>query len=642
MKDPEAYHQWLKEYHALDVYATSLRDRSSGAESLLEYARAMISLNKPEQALEILENMDKQDNPRISGLKEWLSHKALRILEDYDLAVLSIIRASRHLGIKDTAEMMKQEPGLERLWSDVWKKWYFQTPGPGLINQGQSRIMDQALILGKAAWPDQSLWSEDIVFQKQNTKKTPAADEILIARSLALWSIGHFDMAANVLSRSTDEQKKNFFLELAKLFSRSADHLPRLDLESPKSRVFYQVFQKSLQDYALENFRLSSPLNPSWDTFLDQIREVDVQRAMQLIRQELSSALLSREIRRKLLALKFTFELQEDPGQAAQTWDSELSETSDLPFTLFLSAALIKHDLDPLTSLPSSEFPFFKELLNSAGFNPDPENMAGFWQTGEIEELYAAFPLDYCLNYLYYNQDLVREDTLNDRSAASLAFLFPYTEAGQNAFLELARQAYAKGNKELAWKYLQNISREFAQGPRQMDLLEAKAGILLDMGREDESLAAYKTILNREPDRLTHKKRLNLALLAQENNNWDMAGQILEDLWAEKNQLEPEMQAEVLFWLGEGAQLNNQIPRALDYYLRLAWKYPEQNIWAVTAMYRAGLIYEQKGMHKPAASLFQSVVKNADTKSQKEAARQRLDNNQSMMESRKNQQPYLF
>ena len=59
-------------------------------------------------------------------------------------------------------------------------------------------------------------------------------------------------------------------------------------------------------------------------------------------------------------------------------------------------------------------------------------------------------------------------------------------------------------------------------------------------------------------------------------------------------------------------------------YLRLGWKYPKENMWAVTALYRAGLIYEQQGKSAAAKKLYQTVLENSGRESQKKAAKQRI------------------
>jgi len=84
------------------------------------------------------------------------------------------------------------------------------------------------------------------------------------------------------------------------------------------------------------------------------------------------------------------------------------------------------------------------------------------------------------------------------------------------------------------------------------------------------------------------------------------------------------MQAELLYYMAEGEHSMGNIDKALDYYLRLAWQYPQENIWALTAMFRAALIYDGMGQYDTAKNLLVTVIRNAETEQQREAAKNRL------------------
>ncbi len=623
-----SYHEWLKRYGALDVYAMSLKQREAGPEGQMEYAEALISMSNPEAAIAVLRVIETRDSPGLEGKKHWLIHRALRQLGEFDQSVLAVIETSGFLGIRDTSLLMSKEPGLAGLWANVWKRWFFQTLSADQINDGRRMIMEQSVVLARSAWPDIDLWKKvDLpLFATEPMLSVPNTDQLQISRALALWGISNWDLADQVLAGISDPGVKSFFENFGRYLRTSDLDMWNSDPNSPKGSGFTNVYANHLQKYALENFELASPLAGSWEFFLDRIKALSPDRALELIRQELSSALLSEEVRARLQSLAFIYELQERPfKEALETWDMALADSPDLPFTFYLAASLVKQSYQPLVNLPASRYSFFKEILNAADLNLDQKHLAGFWRQEDksIKGLYADFPFDYAINYLYYHKTFLAGQ--DQSSARNLAFLFPYSETGQSAYLSLAQQVYKEGNKALAWRYLQSISPEFAQGPRQLELLEAKAGILMDMGREGESLSTYQVILEKSPQRLNPERRLRLALLAQEKNQWDLAQEMLEALWLDRASLPDTTQAEILFWLGEGAQYRGDLEQALDYYLRLSWQFPEQNIWTVTAMYRAGLIYEQREMLDTARNLFQTVLRSADRKSQKEAAQQRLD-----------------
>lgn len=644
IENQDSYHQWLKDYGAMDIYAISVKERESGPDGQLEYAEALISMGDAETAVSVLRSIDIKQSPELEGKVHWLMHRALRQLENFDESILAVLEASKHLGSETTARLMKNEPGLRTLWSNVWKKWYFLTLTPEITNKGRKRIMEESALLAKSAWPEDNLWSTVSIPLADAEQDPPSGnDHIQISRALAMWSIEHWTQADEALAEINNNGVRYFFENLSKFLRNPDSKNWEKSPESGKGRYFFAVYSDHIMNYALDNFQLSSPGPGSWNYFLEQIKDLSIEDALDLIRKEQASALLAEEVRGQLEALQFIYELQlSSYDNSFESLRKSLAKSPDLPFTLFLAATLVYQDVTWLEQLPEARYPFLKEILNAAGFNPDPGHMAGFWENGtdSADTVYKKFPLDYAGNFMFFDQ--LFQESQDQAAAANLAFLFPHSERGQYAFLFLARHAYKEGNKSLAWRYLQNISQEFAQGDRQLEILEAKAGILMDMGQEDDSLATYQAILDKDPGRLSYERRLRLALLAQEKNQWERAQKMLEAIWTERDNVSTEIQAEVLFWLGEGAQLKGNIDKALDYYLRLSWQYPQENIWAVTAMYRAGLIYEQREMFDTAKNLFQTVLKNADTDSQKEAAQQRLNSIESRMSSPASSDSYLF
>jgi len=119
--------------------------------------------------------------------------------------------------------------------------------------------------------------------------------------------------------------------------------------------------------------------------------------------------------------------------------------------------------------------------------------------------------------------------------------------------------------------------------------------------------------------------RLRMALLYQQRREYKTAQKELLAMWDARATMTTALQAETLFWLGEGEQAMRNPDKALDYYLNLAWQYPQENIWCLTAMYRASLIYEKRGKYETAKRLLGTVVRNASRKEQRVAAQARID-----------------
>ncbi|MDD4650188.1 MAG: tetratricopeptide repeat protein, partial [Desulfoplanes sp.] len=172
--------------------------------------------------------------------------------------------------------------------------------------------------------------------------------------------------------------------------------------------------------------------------------------------------------------------------------------------------------------------------------------------------------------------------------------------------------------------YLQKIQTKDLDQDDRVEFLLAKAGMEMELGYEDAALRDYGILMQENPGRVPLEKQLKLALLGQQKRQWTWAQGILEGLWDKRALVDEQIRAEILFWLGEGAQSQGKLGKALEYYLRLAWSYPGQNIWAVTAMYRAGLIYEKRGEFEAAKRLYSSVLKHSDRASQKKAAKARI------------------
>ncbi len=77
--------------------------------------------------------------------------------------------------------------------------------------------------------------------------------------------------------------------------------------------------------------------------------------------------------------------------------------------------------------------------------------------------------------------------------------------------------------------------------------------------------------------------------------------------------------------MAECHQIQGNLDVAIDEYLKVYWFYRDQYIWSITGLYRAALIYEQKGNLYIAKKILRDVVKNARRKSEKEAAQARLN-----------------
>jgi len=120
------------------------------------------------------------------------------------------------------------------------------------------------------------------------------------------------------------------------------------------------------------------------------------------------------------------------------------------------------------------------------------------------------------------------------------------------------------------------------------------------------------------------KARLDIATFLQLKGDFEGGRKQLQILWEQRDKMPKPLQAEVLFWLGEGEHSLKNYDAALDYYMRLAYQYAQEPMWPTVAMYRSAMIYEIKGNYETAKKLLKSVITTADTKEAQEAAKNRL------------------
>jgi tetratricopeptide (TPR) repeat protein len=208
--------------------------------------------------------------------------------------------------------------------------------------------------------------------------------------------------------------------------------------------------------------------------------------------------------------------------------------------------------------------------------------------------------------------------------AKRAAFVFDDSSFGIQGLLYLADDAVKVKKLQLGAFYLNTIDEPALPSNLKISWLDIKTRLELDSGRQAAALDTYKQMTETgEP--IPVMTRLRMALLYQQRKEYQAAQDELLTMWKSSASMTTTLQAETLFWLGEGEHAMRNTDKALDYYLKLAWQYPQENIWALTAMYRASLIYEKRGKYETAKKLLGTVVRNAARPEQREAAKARID-----------------
>jgi len=250
---------------------------------------------------------------------------------------------------------------------------------------------------------------------------------------------------------------------------------------------------------------------------------------------------------------------------------------------------------------------------------------APFWTKAEVgrnSDVNKNWPLDRLLVLADWQArwDAAPGPELARRSA----FLFPDTAYGYNCLTYLTQRAIEGRYFQLAGTYLNKMDALSTDKASQAVRLGLKAKMERESGKDAEALETYHALTELGVE-LDPKTRLDMATFLQLKNDFEGGRKQLLMLWSQRDSFPRPLQAEVLFWLGEGEHSLRNYDAALDFYLRLAYEYPKEPMWPTVAMYRAAMIYELKGNFEPAKKFLNAVIATADTKEAKEAARNRLN-----------------
>ncbi|GAU09277.1 tetratricopeptide repeat protein [Desulfoplanes formicivorans] len=621
----QSFAAWLESYHAWDVYEQELAARASSPDNILDRAQTLLRLNKPEKVISLLATAlgdQAQENKRLVLLA-----RANRLVEDYQACIFNWLAFARNADSKDVHKVMGAESGLDLLFENVWKKWFWEsffTQNPVLFDT-RKPTLDQMIQIGQSVWPTQTFWKQVPAIFADITDLFPPAsplsaslplDRTLIGKTLAAWSLGFWEQGDHFLQQISSPHVVDFWYRFAELIGHPARTQGTNSLTNPRIKAFFTLFAPDIRAYT--NWILTPPEAPVWPSFSQRLQSMDPRQGLEMVTAERDSLFLQESIRRTLDLCAFALNLEQGSlQQLEQAWTGLDTEEHTPPLLLRIAYSVLGGHPGRPQQIPQATLTAY--LLAAAGLHHPGMVMADFWNTDNSTHPY---PLDYLAQY----QDLATAvATGPDRTVSvQLAFLYPQSPAAQKALLHLAKTANHKGHRALAWSYLKTIQTRHLDSEDRIEFLLARAGMEMELGYEDAALKDYTVLMQERPERIPPEKQLKLALLGQQKQQWTWAQTILESLWERRANLKEPVKAEILFWLGEGAQAQGKVDQALAYYLRLAWAYPKQNIWAVTALYRAGLIYEQQGNFETAKRLYTTVLKQSDRKSQKEAARTRI------------------
>lgn len=646
-----AYEQWLKKYGAYDrivAAPTPDEDDGSGA-SALKRAEAQLLQGAPRQALAIIEAQQAFEDDGLEARRLWLGGNAHRALGDPYQAVIWYSQAGKLMEPAKIKARLVSEPGLEALWVDVWRRQFWSYVGnPSASREALGETLHVLLAQAEAAWGGGSFWGKakesllsaedgEPVADKPADKpgkdaplKVSEADRVLIARAVAAACLEDFDVSRELLGQVSAPALREFwggfaaFLETGKApEAKSLAGSGHAKAAGFWSANLLAPYADNRQDWLLGGSA------PSWARFKASIAMLSRDEARQAVEKEMQSLLLSEEMSRLLRSVKLVLCMEEGDLESAQAiWEG--LEKRKLPVSLRLAGALaFGEELKSLLPLEIGAAgrlsPALAALLSAGGLGAPLPGEAPFWiriSVGKGDTVGKSWPLDRLLVLSDWQTRWLAAPSPD--LARRSAFLFPDTAFGYDCLLSLAQRAVENRAFQLADAYLGRMANLPTDKRRSASRLGLKAKMERESGQDELALASYRELLALHGD-MDFRTRLDVATFLQLKGDFDGGREQLLILWDQRDKQPRALQAEVLFWLGEGEHSLRNYDAALDYYLRLAYQYAQEPMWPTVAMYRSAMIYEIKGNYETAKKLLRSVIATADTKEAQEAAKNRLN-----------------
>jgi hypothetical protein len=656
----KSYEQWLEQYGAWDrlenEYAKEV-DKDS-PELILKRAEVYLNLNSPAKTLEIIEMTPTFSDNATNADRLWLGGQAHRALGDLSKAVLWFTQASKFITNKSKAQhRFKAERDLKYVWHDVWLKMYWSYDANFTLSRStQKAALNQIREVGQNVWkgsfweqaestvnPTDSNATQTSVESKKIEKITSDGlpvppfisriDTESITKALAAASLEKFEEAQIHLASISQEPVRIFWTSII-VFLQTGTIPSNLDIfiqgNFLKAHAFWAGNMLAPYSISRDQWLLGNPDSGPWTKFRNNLLAMPINTANKAIDNELGSMLISDQTAALLNSFKLAFSLSNgDFINTANTWNK--IDKTKLPITLQLAGLLLfKDNLNNVLPLNPAEsfklYPILTALSGAAGQDMVAKTVAPFWITAPSNQLkkmsQQQWPMDKLLLLAYHQQQFNKQPSIE--LAKRSAFLFDDSSFGIKSILYLADEAVRAKKLQLGAFYLNKVDANALPGPLKVSWLDTKTRLELDSSRQEAALKTYKEMLA-TGEQIPVMTRLRMALIFQQRRDFEAAKEQLLAMWNMRASLTTTLQAETLFWLGEGEQAVLNTDKALDYYLHLAWQYPQENIWALTAMYRASLIYEKRGKYDTAKRLLNTVIRRADRKEQREAAKARIN-----------------
>ncbi len=651
-KTDSEYEQWLKKFGAYDrIVPAGDADEDADTVGDLKRAEAHLMQGAPDQALKLIEALPPYEDPALEAQRLWLGGQAFRALGDPYKAVMLFSQSAAKMDPKIIKARLAAEPGLEALWVDVFRRQYWAyVATPSASRDALGLTLQTLLSQAEAAWGPENFWvkSKEVLAQASGEPaETPAKDvpakeskdamvigdaqRLIIAKALALASLESNGEAMTALSALKEPALKDFWGSFVNFLGTGKPGEGKALAASGYSKAAGFWNANLLAPFAgkREDWLLGNPSVQSWVRFRDSLMKLPSSEALDAVDKEMQSLLLSEDMARLLRTAKFVLYVQSgDVDNAKELWST--LDKRKLPVTLRLAGGIlyqedVKNLLPTEIGAASRLGPALSALYAAAGLGSPVAGEAPFWtkmEVGRNSNVNKVWPLDRLLVIADWQARWAAAP--GGELARRSAFLFPDTAFGYDCLAYLARHAIEDRSFQLASTYLSRMAAVPTSKAQQATRLSLKAKMERESGKDDEALASYQEMIALGRD-IDPKARLDMATFLQLKNDFAGAKKQLLVLWEQHATMPKPLQAEILFWLGEGEHSQKNYDAALDYYLQLAYQYSKESMWPTVAMYRASMIYELKGKYDAARKFLNAVIATAERKEEREAARNRLN-----------------
>ncbi len=221
------------------------------------------------------------------------------------------------------------------------------------------------------------------------------------------------------------------------------------------------------------------------------------------------------------------------------------------------------------------------------------------------------------LGKYYYRQKNFKEAQVY---FADVAQNFPRNELADEAAFWQAKALFGQQRIKEAMDELQNMEADYPNSDKIADAVLLKGDILKGQGRIDEAGDLYNTVCAKfkgtDFARIAHKKR---AQILQEQNLFSEA---IAEYGKALRSRSDDFNARIQFAIAQCRESQEDLPQALDEYLKVYYLYPEAFVWSRKAQLKCAQIFERQAQWQKAMAIYEKLADGDSPEA--ECARKRL------------------